>query len=282
MKILVPIDFSADAIQALRYATSLAKLLQLNETDPTNSTLELLIFHVYHVPIGGDTSFFATSPMIEREEQRTLEKIKEIIGTIPEIQSLPHRTITKLSMPYEGIKEVIEEEGVEIVVMGVRGANAAVTWLGSTTLQVMRHAACPVLAVPRTAEVFHPQSIAFATDLETSDNSSHLIIFKRLVKLWRATVHFIHVHPNPTHVGLDQAQEALNLDRFLKDVPHTYHFVEDKLPARGIEQHLMRYPADLLVVIPRHHAALESLFHKSVTKQIATHAPLPILSIHEK
>ncbi|MGD1893354.1 MAG: universal stress protein [Cyclobacteriaceae bacterium] len=281
MKILVPIDFSPDAEQALRYATALAKLLQLNETDHETATLELLIFHVYHVPIGGDTSFFATTPMIEREEQLTLEKIHKLIGTIPEIQSLPHRIITRLSMPYEGIKEVMEEEKVELVVMGVRGANAATNWLGSTTLQVMRYATCPVLAIPRTAEVFHPQQIAFATDLETNEDTSFLRVFRRLAQLWRATVHFIHVHPNPSQVGVEQAQEALNLDHFLQDIPHTYHFVEDKLPARGIEQYLMKYPTDLLVVIPRHHAALESLFHRSVTKQLATHTSLPILSIHE-
>ncbi|MEM6842476.1 MAG: universal stress protein [Bacteroidota bacterium] len=59
-------------------------------------------------------------------------------------------------------------------------------------------------------------------------------------------------------------------------------FIKNKFPAEGIQQHLMWSSADLLVVVPRHHAILEGLFHKSVTKQLARHTPLPILSIHEQ
>ncbi|MEM8965122.1 MAG: universal stress protein [Bacteroidota bacterium] len=282
MKILVPIDFSPDAEQALRYATTLSRLLQRNETYAGASPLELIILHVYHVPIGGDTTFFVTSPMVEQHEQATREKLHQLVGTIPEIQSIPHRIITKLSMPYEGIKEMIEKEEIELVVMGLRGAGDTAAWLGSTTIQMMRYGACPVLGVPRTTEVFYPQYIAFATDLETSDDTSYLEFLKNLVQLWQARVDIIHVHPNPNKVGIDQAQEALNLDHFFKGIPHKYYFIEDKLPARGIEKHLMESAANLLVVVPRHHVALERLFHKSVSKQVAQLAPLPILFIHEK
>lgn len=280
MKILVPIDFSPDSEQALRYATALAKLIQHNKPDRDNASLELLILHMYHVPTGGKASFFAVSPLIEREEQVANDRLMQLVGTFPDIQSVPHRLMTKRALPHEGIQKTIEEEGVELVVMGGRGGNTTSMWLGGTTLEVMQYANCPVLAVPRTADVFHPQRISLATDLETSGNHSNLDFFVTLVKLWRAEVNIIHVHPNPTKVGLDQAQEALNLDRLLREVPHQYHFIEDTLPARGIEQHLLQSSADLLTVVPRYRSTLASLFHKSVTEQLTTAVSLPILSIH--
>ncbi|MEM8966209.1 MAG: universal stress protein [Bacteroidota bacterium] len=281
MKILVPIDFSADATQALRYATALAKLVRAAPPEVDLSPPELLILHVFQVPTGGDASFFVTSPMIERAEEETNQRLQKVIENIPDIQSVPHRLITKLSMPYEGIGEAIEEEPVDLVIMGGRGVNASANWLGSTTLQVMRHVHCPVLAVPYTSEEFYPQHVAFATDLLATEKIPSLDLFKKLLKLWQAKVDLIHVRPHPEGISLEQAQEALQLDQFLKDAPHSYHFVEDKVPVRGIEQYLSESPADLLVVIPRHHAALESLFHKSVSKQLVTSSSIPILSIHE-
>ena len=282
MKILVPTDFSPDSQKALQYAIAVAKVLQRDEAKPEDADHELLILHVYHVPIGGDAIFFVTSPMLEREEQTTKDKLAQLVATVPEIQSVPHRILTKLSMPYEGIKETIEEEDIELVVMGVRGTNDTGIWLGSTTLQFMQYGVCPVLAVPRTTEVFHPQYIALATDLESSDDTAYLDFFKKLVQLWRARVDILHVHPNPSQVRVDQAQQALQLDHFLEGISHSYHFIEDKLPARGIEQHLIRSPTHLLVIVPRYHVAIERLFHKSITKQLVAHARLPILSVHEK
>ncbi|WKN42120.1 universal stress protein [Tunicatimonas pelagia] len=281
MKILVPIDFSADATRALRYAAALAQLVESAPSNIKFSSPELIILHVFQAPTGKEVSFFATSPIIERFEEETKKQLIKLMSTMPEVQSVAHRLITKLSMPLEGICDTIEDEKVDLVVMGGRGVNASANWLGSTTLQVMRNAPCPVLAVPYTTSEFHPQRIAFATDLEATQPSPSLILFKQLLQLWQAKVQVIHVHPHPATVSAKQAQEALQLSHLLKDVPHSYHFVEDKAPARGIEQYLQEHPADLLVVIPRHYAALESLFHKSVSKKLVISSSVPILSVHE-
>jgi len=281
MKILAPIDFSEDATQALRYAASIIKLIQVSQSDEEVSAPELIVLHVFQVPTGDDISFFVSSPMVERAEKNARERLSQAIESVPDVQAVKHRVITKLSLPYEGIRDTINNEQVDLVVMGGRGVNASANWLGSTTRRIIRHASCPVLAVPHTTSVFYPQHVAFATDLVATKPSPSLELFKQLLQFWQAKVHVIHVHPQPSEVSVEKAQEALQLTHFLENISHSYHFVEDKVAARGIKQYLEEYPADLLVVIPRHHAALESLFHKSVSKQLAIKSPVPILSIHE-
>ncbi|MEO0331403.1 MAG: hypothetical protein AAF223_06935 [Bacteroidota bacterium] len=114
-----------------------------------------------------------------------------------------------------------------------------------------------------TTEKFYPQHIAFATDLEITNDISYLDFFKKPVLLWQDKVDIIYVCPNPAKVKMEPAQEALNVDYSLWGIPHTYHFIENKF-IRGIQRFLMRSFADLMVVVPRHHAELERLFHKSV------------------
>ncbi len=60
---------------------------------------------------------------------------------------------------------------------------------------------------------------------------------------------------------------------FFASSPNAYHFIGDKLPTRGIQQHLMRPSADLLVMVHRHHVVLGCI--------LAIHLPLPILFTFE-
>ncbi|WPP49788.1 universal stress protein [Catalinimonas niigatensis] len=279
MRLLVPVDFSSDSLNALRYATALASLVQSKES----SEIELLIFHALHLPIGGDATFFVDAEMLEREEQHLKHKLYQEVNTIPEIHTIPHQVITKIDMAPQGITQILKEEHIDLVIMGVKGKDeSSSSWFGSTTLHVMRHAHCPVLAVPPNTEVFHPRHVALASDLKMGKETFSLEYLKKLIQLWQADLHIIHVHPHPAKIGIEPAEEAMHLDHFFHDVPHTYHFPEDKDPGRGLNHYLQAHPVDLLAIIPRYHFALDSLFHKSITKYMSTHTSIPLLAIHEK
>jgi nucleotide-binding universal stress UspA family protein len=60
--------------------------------------------------------------------------------------------VTRLSngKPHVQILEVDREEGSDLIVIGVHGRNPLdMMVFGSTTNQVVRRAACPVLTLPR-------------------------------------------------------------------------------------------------------------------------------------
>ncbi len=273
MKILVPIDFSPAAQCALHYAISLGKLL----------SAEVILYHAFHVPVGGDVTFFVDGVLLERAEQQAQQRLRQLIGTAPEIHRVRHRILTTMGDATDGIMQRIKEEAVGLVVMGSRGMNdPSAAWLGSTTFSVVKHAACPVLAVPRYTASFHPKEVAFATDLGPTEETPALDFLRQLLHAWHATVHIIHVHPQPETIGIEQAEEALHLDHLFADVPHTYHFPLGKDAAEGIEQYLEHHPMDLLVVMPRRHPLFQGMFQKSVTKFLTAHVPVPLLSFHQK
>lgn len=282
MKILIPVDFSPDSLKALQYALTLAKLME-DRSDEGQSHPELLIYHAFHMPIGGDATFFINSAMLDKVEKNEQNKLRQLVATMPEIHSISHRIVTKMTLPGEGILQIIDEESIDLVVMGIRGANESVNWLGSTAFQIMKHVSCPVLAVPRSTDTFHPRQVAFATDLEAiEDISDSLSFLRKLLQLWQANVQIIHVHPAPARIGFAKAEEALHLDQILQDIPHTYDFPEEKNATQGIFHYLQNHSVDLLVMIPRYHFALENVFHKSVTRYLTTHTTVPLLTLHEK
>ncbi|MDF9796546.1 nucleotide-binding universal stress UspA family protein [Catalinimonas alkaloidigena] len=278
MKILTPIDFSADAFEALRYAVKLAHQWKAGRDESP----ELIVFHAFHLPIGGDATFFIDNAMLEREEVHVQNKIQHMISKIPEIQSLHFRLITKMALPNDGIRQIVKEKDIQLVVMGKHGIDESLSnWLGSTTLEMMKHLPCPVLAIPQATIKPMPHLVAFATDLKQSDEDHpSLLFFKELLKLWKAELKVIHVHPQPSKIGIAHAEEALSLEHFFHDVPHTYEFPEDQDPAQGLNHYLQEHEVDLLAIIPRKHSGLESIFHKSVSKYLASQTSVPLISLH--
>ena len=281
MKILIPIDFSPDALKALEYATTLARLTDSMPSSPEAGT-ELLIYHAFQIPAGGDTHFFVDSAMLDKAERDERDKLRQLISTIPEIEQFPYRMVTRMAMPEEGIRQVIDEESVDLVVMGVRGANESAQWLGSTAFQIIKNSPCPVLVVPRITEVFQPKQVAFATDLEAVEDIPFLPFLKKLVLGWKATLQVVHVHSHPAKMKVTEAVEALVLDRVFENIPHSCHFPEDDDPAHGIAKFLQSHAIDLLIMIPRQHNALESIFHKSITKYMSSHISVPLLTLPDK
>jgi nucleotide-binding universal stress UspA family protein len=68
----------------------------------------------------------------------------------PDSMRAPHRPVARLSngKPYVQILDVANEEGSDLIVVGVHGRNPLdMMVFGSTTNQVVRRATCPVLTL---------------------------------------------------------------------------------------------------------------------------------------
>lgn len=139
-RILCPTDFSGAAGAAMKWATSLAQ-----EADA-----ELVVLHVVEAPLVSEIEGFPRSGLAayRREyEQWTTTRLRAAVPdeartccTVTEVMSsgTPHREILR----------VAGEHGTDVIVMGVgghRGIGDRV--FGSTSQQVVRAAACPVLTV---------------------------------------------------------------------------------------------------------------------------------------
>jgi nucleotide-binding universal stress UspA family protein len=155
-RILCPIDGSAPSAAAVAFAVSLAR-----ETDGTIRLLEV----VEPLPVVSEIDVL-DAPTYERQAEAlartTLHdaiaaEVRESCRVVDEV------AFGKAS---QRILDAARDGGADVVVTGVRGRNALDLFaFGSTTNEVVRRAACPVLVVhPPPAERGHRRAVASAVE----------------------------------------------------------------------------------------------------------------------
>lgn len=272
-KILVPTDRSDNANHALNYALNLFK----------EEEIEFVLFQSFDIPV-----YTADMPVpINVVGTEEIERIlQEDIKKLEEDNSESKFTFStrveqgSLSLNIEGL---VEEMGIDLVVMGTKGASGlAAAVIGSNTADVIQAATCPVLAVPESADVSAlPNQILFATDnkgLSSADVISPLVHISKKIG---SHIHLMNVLDEGKMTSVDEAVAGLNLDHLLEEVEHTFHFENSNDKAHAIEEYLNEHNIDMLAVIPRKNNFFDAIFHRSVTRKLTLHTKVPLLAMHD-
>jgi len=149
--LLVPIDFSENALHAVDYAVRLAEVFGSR----------VILLHVYHFPVELLTDWSAYGTLAgsaeileglrkDREEQMAaLAREKARPGVAFETRVLE-------GTPFAEIVKAAREENADLIVMGTRGLTGIKHILiGSTAEKVVRKSPCPVLVLKPKNFEFH-------------------------------------------------------------------------------------------------------------------------------
>jgi nucleotide-binding universal stress UspA family protein len=136
--VLCPVDFSANSRAALRYAAMLARL----------SDAHLVVLFV-------DDPLLATAAATRRGAAALLASTEDelrhfVSGALRNTTPRASTTLlTRVGKPAPEIVSSAARHGCDVIVMGYRGIGRASRFLfGSTTEEVVRKTAVPVLAIP--------------------------------------------------------------------------------------------------------------------------------------
>jgi len=139
-RILVPVDFSDNAREALRYARELAALYDA-QVDLLHVIEERLPPAYY---VGGVKSIYDTNPDIEEEAVEALTSFTEETGG-PEASVVPHVMPGSAS---SAVVEFVEDHDIDMVATCTHGRTGLDQFLlGSVAEKIVRHVRCPVLTV---------------------------------------------------------------------------------------------------------------------------------------
>jgi universal stress protein A len=132
-RILCPIDFDGNSLEALRMARGIAE----------QNKATLYVLHV--VPLGDPT--VVSAPLIaEQSENRAHAELRRILKT--ELLGVDHEALLRFGHP---AKEIIAGEvatNADLVVMATHGRTGVAHFiLGSVAEKVVRESSCPVLTV---------------------------------------------------------------------------------------------------------------------------------------
>lgn len=268
--ILVPTDFSSCADNALEHAIRLAEKYKA----------KLTVITAYHVPSAGGASVLVN---LEEDLRETAEEqLKELGEKIREEHpSLELSLFSSYNLPINAVLKVIKEKYVDAVVMGTTGATGAKeVFIGSTTASLINKVKVPIFAIPEHYKSTELNKIFLATDLKDIKKSDSLDFVKNLAKTYDAKVEVMNVaeKPNPDE-SFEIISEAIEMDNEFVGIKHHFNFLESD----NVESAILDFVDEsdsLIAVINRERGFFDRLFHKSISKKLAMHSPVPILILH--
>lgn len=272
-KILVPTDRSENANHALKYALNLFK----------GEEVEFVLFQSYDIP-----TYTADMPMpidtIGAEEltrilSQDVAKLKEEYAG----SSFQFSCVVEAGSLTMNVEGLVEDSGIDLIVMGTKGASGiAAAIIGSNTADVIQAAACPLLAVPESADVnAMPKNILFATDNKGLSSSSVVDSLIYFAKKYSSHIHLMNVLDEGKMTTVEEAVAGLKLDHILESTEHSFHFENSNDKAEAIENYLNTHSIDMLAVIPRKNNFFDAIFHRSVTRKLTLHTKVPLLAMHD-
>ncbi|WP_340157536.1 universal stress protein [uncultured Maribacter sp.] len=273
-RILLPTDFSENALTAIRYALTLYKDLKC-----TFFLLNSYMPPVYHTEyLMGSPAQIGLGDIVQQNSQDNLEALKNTLEK--EFYNPLHTFIihSALNVLSSEITRTVEEEQIDIIVMGTQGASGAKEiLLGTNTVHVIKNAKCPVLVIPSGFEYEAPEQILFPNDFEVWLDKNSLEQLLKITKSHVSQVNVMHVY---TGDELNTIQEK-NKEQLAKVLSESgfFHEVPSNEVIAAINEFQIKQKINLLVMIQNKHTFFERLFIEPVIKKIGFHVTVPFLVI---
>lgn len=263
--ILVLTDFSQAANNAASYACILAR--QLNASN-------IVLYHGFREVIAPGENVVEDGTDEELADS-AVKQLRNLQASLADI--MPDDCVFQTragSYLLNEINEIIAEEKADLVVMGTTGKGRLQAMVaGSNALTVCETSEKPVVLVPASAEMDPVSGIVFACDLKDIDTT---IPREKIRYLMRE----FHVPVSVVYVGAQEKNMESKLDHWLDLHQPTYHQLTNSDVAVGIQKFALERKGSMIMLVARKHA-LNGLFHKSITKQLAFESTSPLLVIRE-
>jgi nucleotide-binding universal stress UspA family protein len=275
-KILVPTDFSTYADKALDVAATIAE----------NTHSELLLVHVNEqssilMPISefGYTYDQAIEDRFLHMIHENLNKVLHDLAARHPRVKIHNSVIDGLFVP--AIEELVTSEGVDLIVMGTKGASGLTEFvIGSNTQKIARRAHCPVLTVHSDSPAKF-KNIVIPTTLEKDQKA----IFETLKK-WNALIsgkiYLLYIN-NPGAYRSDADIESRKKDLLEGSGLENLEIFKTENFTMNEEQVIFEFAvekeADLIVMGTHQRKGWSYFLLGSLTEDTINHASLPVFSI---
>jgi nucleotide-binding universal stress UspA family protein len=275
--ILVPTDFSKVAQIATTVAISIAK----------KASAKLLLLNIIEQPNSVSFNIEGQIDQLDNWEDKlyTLKLIekarKEMAVVVAEgnAAGITVERLLRLGNPFHGMREVITEQNVDLVVMGTSGHSKFEEMIiGSNTEKVIRHAACPVLTVHSKPGKTEFKKIVYATSL-SDDELEFATVLKNTQELYNSTVHVVRIN-TPENFRSDSIVKNLMSD-FVKKLNlknFTLNVFNDHSEEEGIIHFAESIDADLIAMATHGRKGFAHVLAGSIAEDVANHSNTPVLT----
>jgi len=270
-KILVPCDFSEQAVNAFRFALEVA----------SQSKGEVHLINVIELPVMHDTVLM---PVLTFEEvlfkelqQKTEKRFKKITTKYAKEDSNVKSKVL-FGTTARMILDYIDDNKIDLVVMGTHGASGMREILiGSNAEKIVRRASVPVLAIKKYVKAASIRNIVFPNTLDTETQEDLVSKVKAFQNFFKAKVHIVWIN-TPTNFTRDivtfKRLTAFAKRFMFKD--YTVNVFNDPYEESGVINFTHEIQADMIAMGTRGRKGLAHILSGSVAEDVLNHVDCPI------
>jgi nucleotide-binding universal stress UspA family protein len=271
-RILVPVDFSKPAENALKVAAELAR----------KNNGELYVLHVVEMAetLFGTEQFNINDEQIIFFMKMAKKRFTKFLDK-PFLEGLKVTDNVEVGSPTMGINEVIENENIDLLVMGSNGASGIDEILiGSNTEKVVRHSEVPVLVVKQELEKLDINEIVFASNFE-EENLHAFQKAKAFADSFDAKLHLLYVNL-PGNQFYSSEEITTQIKGFLQKAKMSdfdnIKIYNDYTIELGVINGAKSLKADLIAMPTHGRKGLSHFFNGSIGEDVVNHSTLPVIT----
>lgn len=274
--IIVPIDFSEYAENALYVAASIA----LKE----NATLHLLHslgMEDHLLEFSDSNSVADAAPYVKLTEMRFQKFIDK-----PYLKDIDVKFTIRKSNVFKELEDFAKEVESDLIVMGSKGSHSSSAaeefFVGSNTQKVVRHSNVPVMVIKNRMLGFEIDKAVFACDFQKENVES----YKKAVDFFKV----LDVELYLTYINIpDNFKSSVEINRmingFFRNLPAAYkktiddvHIFSDYTVERGIIDYCKEIGAGIISLPTHGRKGLSHIFIGSIGEDIVNHSKYPVVT----
>ena len=275
--LLVPVDFSDTSDNALEFAVQWSRKYGYDRIILLKSLYDSMFESIIVSAEYGNVS--QDYKLLEREETvAALDKLcKKVAGSLPATKVM---TAVSEYPLIRSIIEVVEEEGVDLIILGSdHYSYSSDSYISGHVITIAKISPVRVLIVPADY-VYKPVRHALVPcDFNAIQWLEKLNSLPRSTAWGDVTMEVLNVDPRERYVHPDDKFKASEekLHQILKNFPHHIYYTNEADIITGIMNFEAKHPVEVIIALPGKYSFLYALTHKSISEAIYRNAKKPVM-----
>jgi nucleotide-binding universal stress UspA family protein len=270
-RILVPTDFSENALNAINYTRILF--------EKTPTTFYLL--HVYKDVLSDVSNGEYGGERLDIRAEEVMNDLKSLLRDIQKTNTNTRhyfKIASKSTSLIPAIMEIVRTNQIDYIVMGSKGPKGAIeTFLGGNAVTVIKKVDLPIIIVPKTYVIERPSQIVFSTNFNRAFNKSELATLLFLAKLLCCKIKVVQIMLDTTLNDFQKVNKEHLKDLF-KGLDFHFHKIDMySSETAAIRDFVTKTESDMISLVNHKQNFFYRLTEENVVKKVTFNSPVPIL-----
>jgi len=272
-KILVATDFSTCATNAMAYAMELARLLKM----------ELCAIHAIGSNEGVNNNMYSAIYIEDyyNNKRAALSEWAKTFSSKEEYTGVTVSTVAEVGSVSAVLTKYIEQNEVELLVMGTMGSTGILGLFGSNTHSMITKTKTPTLIVPLESKFSIDPVITLAADFTKNLSSIEVNALNEMVEAFKSTkLTVLNVVEENKWKRNEDAEEKLS--NMITGAKLEFSYISEESTIEGIINFIISNQTDILCLVKHHHNILYRLLTRSTVNQVINNKAIKaILILHD-